>query len=80
VDRGSLGIKVVGPSKRQVILGLRLADCLAYISEASSQRMRIAGQHRLYSVPRNLGQISIIDACSPHMRDVAVAALVGADV
>ena len=42
--------------------------------------MRIACQHRLDSMARDLGEIRVIDAGSSQVRDVAVAALMGADV
>lgn len=42
--------------------------------------MRIASQHRLDSMPGDLGKIRVIDAGNSQMRDVAMAALVGADV
>ena len=42
--------------------------------------MHIPRQHRLYAMSRNLGQITVIDAFGPQMRDVAVAALVRANI
>lgn len=43
-------------------------------------RVRVARQHRLYSVPRDLSEIRIVDPGGSQVRDIAVAALVGADV
>jgi len=42
--------------------------------------MGIARQHRLHSMAGYLGQVGIVDAGRPEMRDVAVPALMGADV
>jgi len=42
--------------------------------------VRIAGEHRLDAVPSDLGQIGVVDAGGAEVGDVAVAALVGADV
>ena len=42
--------------------------------------MRVSRQHRLDAVAGDLGQVGIIDAGSAEVGDVAVAALVGADV
>ena len=48
--------------------------------EAHTYRMGIARKHRLDSVPCDLGQVGVVDASGAQVRDVAVAALVGADV
>jgi hypothetical protein len=50
------------------------------ISEAPANRMGISRQHRLDAMARDLGQIGVVDACSPHVRDVAVTALVGPNI
>lgn len=42
--------------------------------------MRIPRQHRLDAVACDLGQVGVVNAGSSQVRDVAVAALVGADV
>jgi hypothetical protein len=42
--------------------------------------MRIPSKHRLDAMTSYLGEIGIVDASSAEMGDVAVAALVGADV
>jgi hypothetical protein len=42
--------------------------------------MGVSGNHRLDPMPGDLGQISVVDAGSPQVRDVAVAALVGSNV
>jgi len=42
--------------------------------------MRIPRQHRLDAMASDLGKVGIVDAGSSQVRDVAVAALVGADV
>jgi hypothetical protein len=42
--------------------------------------MNVPRQHRLNPMTGNLSQIGIVDSCSAKVRDVAVAALVGADV
>lgn len=47
---------------------------------ATPDRVLIPRQHRLDPVPRNLGQVGVVDAGGSQMRDVAVTALVGADV
>lgn len=48
--------------------------------EACSNRMRISREHRLDAVPGNFGQVGVVDAGSAEVRDVRVAALMGADV
>ena len=48
--------------------------------EIFAYSVRIAIQHRLYAVPRDLSQICVVDSSSPKVGDVAMAALVGADV
>lgn len=48
--------------------------------EALAHRVRVARQHRLDPMSRDLGQIGVVDSRCPQMRDVAVAALMGADV
>ena len=47
---------------------------------AGAGRVRIAGKHRLHPVPRDLRQVGIVDASGAKVGDIAVAALVGADV
>jgi hypothetical protein len=56
------------------------ADCNPYFSEAFSNRMGIAGQHRLDAVAGDLGKVGVVDAGSSQVRHIAVAALMGADV
>lgn len=42
--------------------------------------MRVSREHRLDPMPSHLGQIGVINACGVEVGDIAVAALVGADV
>lgn len=61
-------------------MGQALADSAPDCVEAIAFRMGVPRQHGRYLMAHNLGQIGIVDARSAQMRDVAVAALVGADV
>jgi len=54
------------------------ADCQADAFKALPHRVRIPRQHRLYAMPRDLGQVGVVDAGGAEVGDVA--ALVGADV
>jgi hypothetical protein len=56
------------------------SDDVAHAVKALAHGMRVPRQHRLDAMPRDLGQIGVVDAGSPQVRDLAVAALVGADV
>lgn len=57
-----------------------LPDCIAYRAEAFTHWMRVPRQHRLHAMPNDLRQVGVVDACGAEVGDVAVAALVGADV
>lgn len=57
-----------------------ITDDTAHFWKAPAHRVGIARQHRLHSVADDLGQISVVDSRSAEVSDVAVAALVGADV
>jgi len=48
--------------------------------EAATDRVRIPRQHGLDAVAGDLGQVGVVDAGGAEVGDVAVAALVGADV
>ena len=41
--------------------------------------MRVVRQHRLNTMPCDLGKVRVIDASGPKVRHVGVAALVGAN-
>lgn len=55
-------------------------DQVAHPMEADSNCVRVSREHRLYAVPCNLGEVGIVYSGGAEMSDVAVAALVGADV
>jgi hypothetical protein len=42
--------------------------------------MRVSSQHRLDPMPCDLGEVGVFDAGGSQVRNVAVAALMGADV
>lgn len=48
--------------------------------EACSDRMRVAREHRLNSVSGNPSKVGVVDPGRPQARDIAVAALVRANV
>lgn len=60
--------------------GLSLTNNVANSIEADSDGMGITRQHRLNTMASDLREICVVDAGSTKMRDVAVAALVRADV
>jgi hypothetical protein len=57
-----------------------VVDLVSNTPEALANGVRVAGQHRLDSMSNYLRQICVVDASSPKMRDIAMTALVGADV
>ena len=65
---------------KPITLGVGLTDSFPDCRKASAERMRVPRQHRLDPVPDDLGQVSVVDAGGSEVGDVAVAALVGADV
>lgn len=58
----------------------RSGDLFPRPAKALPNRMGIPRQHRLDPVTRDLGEVGIVDADGAQVRDVAVAALVGAYV
>lgn len=54
----------------------RAADSLKTLPHC----MRVSRQHRLDTVAGDFGQVGVVDAGGAEVGDVAVAALVGADV
>lgn len=42
--------------------------------------MGVSRQHRLNSVPNDLGEVRVVDPSDPQVRDVAVSALVGTKI
>src|SRR3954452_12739175 len=57
-----------------------LLDRNSHSSKALASCMRVSRQHRLDSLSSTVGEIGVIDAGSAQVRDVAMAALVGADI
>ena len=69
-------------SAPEAVRGTRwwLTDGLTYVLETFAHGMHVPSEHRLNTMTDDLGQIRVIDAGHPQVRDIAVAALVGADV
>lgn len=55
-------------------------DCGTNRCKARSDGMRVLREHRLDPMPNDVGQIRVINPDTSHMGNVAVAALVGANV
>ena len=71
----------LGKKRRKYAVAVRLrVNCLANDGETLSGRMRVTRQHHQHTMSGDLGQIGVVDAGGSQVGDVAVSALVGADV
>ena len=84
VDPGVLRDRQTGARARRSWSGSGnlgvMIDGLPNEREAMPDRMRISGQHGLDAMTHDLRKVCVYDTDDTQMRDIGVAALVGADV